>query len=193
MEEGTELLAASPHQHCAWAWLSPAAWRQLWRGLQNVWKVKMCLLYFASLSKIPITLEFREIILDPLNVWEANLLPYCIYWYKTLFLIIFSWCSMSSLCKSGSFILQTRSLLCVKVSKGFLLGKRAIAYFLSIWPHPWGYCFGGNDLNLTFVTAPTPFFIGSLLCLVFAAKVCTSPQACRCVGFPKIYNFKSGK
>lgn len=55
------------------------AWRQLWRDLQNVWKVQMCLLYFALLSKISITLEFREIILDSLNVWEMDLLHYSIF------------------------------------------------------------------------------------------------------------------
>lgn len=39
----------------------------------------MCLLYFALLSKISITLEFREIILDSLNVWEMDLLHYSIF------------------------------------------------------------------------------------------------------------------
>ena len=84
--------------------------------VQNVYKMQTHFFCFASLPKIHIALDFRWIILDSRNVWAVNSLHYCICWfnkYNALFLMTFSCCSRSSLCRPPpSLVLPYKPALC---------------------------------------------------------------------------------
>lgn len=82
-----------------------------------------------------------------------------------LFLMTFSCCRMFSLCRSsGSFIQSKKKKKSLfAMSKSFQIlpfwekKKKSVAVALTIWHHPLGFCFRGNDLSSAFFTASNPF------------------------------------